>query len=276
MTAPTAEALDFVATLAVQGSAPKRVGDRVIVTNGTEVIADETVESSKPNPDRARGTVATTHPDALVEYAITHRDASSRLYVVPDKMRLAVILNDHSASTPGWRDHVATMDLTPTPAWVRWTGANRKLMAQVDFAELIEEGLADVIHPDGADLLELAQSFHATSSAAFRGGQRLKDGAVSFTYTEDVSAVGGAQGTIAIPDRIALRIAPFYGAAQRDVVARFRYRLNGGKLALGYIIDGLDDLLREVMGEVAANVGDALVLAPICVSAIPAPVTPRH
>lgn len=267
---------ELIAELARQAQSPRVLADRVVVTHYGEVVADETLESGKEHPERARGTVSTTHPTSLVTYAKPLLTPSARLYVIPDEMAMAVVLNDDTPLAAGWRDHVATMRLTPTPGWVRWRGANRKLLSQVEFAELIEDGLGEIVDPDGADLLELAQTFHATSSAAFRGGQRLKDGAVSFTYTEDVSAVGGAQGQLAIPDRITLSLTPFYGADPRRVSARFRFRLNGGKLALGFIVDGLEEMLRGVVDQVAADVAAALELQPICVSALPQPTKPRH
>ncbi len=93
-------------------------------------------------------------------------------------------------------------------------------MSQEDFALHIEAGLQEIEQPDAADLLEIAQSFHATTGAAFRSAIRLASGEQQFTYEENIEAKAGRSGQLAVPTTFILLVAPFVGEQERQVVAK--------------------------------------------------------
>jgi len=57
------------------------------------------------------------------------------------------------------------------------------MMSQDDFAEHVEVGLDDIAEPDAADVLEMAQTFHAKSQSTFRQATRLASARRSFSTT---------------------------------------------------------------------------------------------
>lgn len=122
---------------------------------------------------------------------------------------------------------------------------------QEGFAEHIEGGLEEIVTPDAADMLEIAQSFHAVSAATFRSQKRLASGEQQFQYDEELTATAGKTGNLTVPTTILLAVAPFIGEERYKLTARLRFRLSGGKLTLGYILDRPDAVVRDALEGVA-------------------------
>lgn len=231
-------------------------------------------------PRRPRGTVL-VHDSASFIAAVRQRaltDAGDNadgldvhLYADDGDLALVAILNDDVTRTnrtelvADWRDYRVSLDVRTRPEWDHWRGHDGDLLDQAAFAEHIEDGLAELVDPTGADALELAQTFHADGTLRFKGGERLASGLRQFTYEETATATGGAGGTIAVPERLKLTIAPFYGSPRYEVEALFRWRLprGGGALQLGYKLVRPDDVERAAFADVVTAVGDELGLTVI-------------
>lgn len=137
--------------------------------------------------------------------------------------------------------------------WLRLDG---KLVGQEDFAEHIEDGLQDIVTPDGATMLEVAQSIQGTKSAEFKGARRLQDGNIGVEWVEETTATAGSRGDLEIPERFELALAPFEGEDAYRVNARLRYRIRAGDLLLGYRLDRPGDVLRDAVDTVRDRLGD--------------------
>jgi uncharacterized protein YfdQ (DUF2303 family) len=219
-----------------------------------------------PRPERKRGTFAFTDPVHLVGYLDKHKVPETEVYADVDKGTVTAVINAHEGSSgmvgdslAGWGDHRAVLTLRPGDDWTRWTKGDGKWVSQTEFAEFIEQHLPCCVTPDGATMLELAQSFRATKSVKFEQSKRLKSGETQLEYRENVEAKAGARGSLDIPDEITLALAPFEHGAPYKVTARLRYRIDGGELALSYVLirprDILLDAFNAVITDVAAQSG---------------------
>lgn len=211
------------------------------------------VDRTLPYPRRRSGTVTLITVTSLIDFLKRHADDAACCYVDPQSLRFVAVLNDHYEEA-GWRDHRAVLQLEATPAWLRWSGANRTMLDQEAFAELVEDGLAEIVTPDGADVLELAQSMHATTAAKFRSDRRLANGRVQLEYVEEVDARAGADGSMVIPSEIVLAVSPFAGSEPVEVRARLRYRLHGGKLTLGIVLNQPEQVVWTALEHEAERV----------------------
>ena len=214
------------------------------------------LEEQRATPRRKTGTVTLRNTDSLLRY-LAHADDATWAYIDEKAHTITAVLNDHAAgefSEGGWGDHRAVLQLTTTVAWQRWTAVDGKAISQVELAELVEDRIADIAEPAGADLLELAQSLQATKSVEFRSDQRLANGAVNLKFVENIEASAGRDGSMVIPTKITLVVAPFQGADPVPVQVRFRYRLSGGKLSFVLIIDQRDEVIRRALDAEAARV----------------------
>lgn len=255
---------EAVAALAAQPvAAPVVVGDveRLALPAGwTAQIIDH--EKLAATPRRASGRIVVRDAAGFVQAVKQRADGLYTLYADDDALALSAVLNDDQGATAGWRDHVVALELRKRPEWLHWTSLDGRLVEQKTFALHIEDGLKEIVSPTAADMLDLAQTFQATTAAKFKGGNRLANGERQFVYEEEIDAKAGA-GQVAIPDSFTLRIAPFFGGEPVEIVARFRYQLRQSELTLGYKLDRPDEValaaFTAITDAVAGDLGQGLI-----------------
>lgn len=259
-----------VIDLATQAAGPHALkkGQRyaVAVPAGAQVqVIDLDLDEFRETPRRVKGRYTVITHESLLKYLDKHSLTSTELWADLDNLRVTAVINAHQgAGDPaGWEDHRAVLQLTKTPAWQAWAGINGKLLPQVDFAEFIEQRLVDFVTPDGATVLELAQSFQASKAGRFESSQRLSSGETNLVWKEDVQATAGKSGRIAIPDVLELALIPFHGGAAYKVRARLRYRINDGRLVLGVTLERPEDVLRDAFDEVVKVIAEGVPDLPI-------------
>lgn len=213
-------------------------------------------------PARHRGTITTRDAVSFIEAVNRRRfpeGGDPAVYVDVPNLGMTAVLNDDQGSGTGWRDYVVQLGLERTPEWRHWLKNDRANLDQEAFARHIEDGLDELRIPSGAEVLEIAQRFHAAGVTSFKSGIRLSSGMVQFLYEEDVNATAGE---LQIPQELELAVAPFYGAAKYAVTAYFRYRLQRDKLTLGYSLIRPRDMERAAFDEVQTQVKEALTGVP--------------
>lgn len=217
---------------------------------GTHRLVDTEIYGVRPW--RHKGCYKPATVDALITVIERHNDEDdTTIWVHPTSGSVIAVFNDNAAAEPGWRDHRAELHLQHTPEWEHWTLKDNIQMSQQAFAEHIEDGLLELVEPPAAEMLELAQTIEATQGANFRSAIRLDSGQVQAKYEETIDTKAGQSGQLTIPTEFKLAIAPFLGENPYGVTARFRYRLNSGKLTLGYRLDRPDAVVRDALDKIA-------------------------
>jgi uncharacterized protein YfdQ (DUF2303 family) len=214
-------------------------------------IVEPDLRAWRSRPARKIGIYKPADVASFIAYTKHHLADDTTVWVHPTTGKTVAVFNDNGQTDPGWADHRAVLDLAPTPEWNYWGAKDGAMISQVDFAEHIEGGLEEIVEPDAADVLEIAQSFHAKSSVTFRSSQRLQSGEQRLQYDESIDAKAGPSGDLLVPTQILLAITPFYGEERYKINARIRFRINGGHLALGYKLDRPDAVLRDAIDHVA-------------------------
>ena len=275
-----------IAELALTSAVPHQFTDNlysvVVPAQGRAKLLD--LARFDPAPRRKHGTVTVYTAESLVAYVDQHTlliqtnpDAPARaplnLYADADARLVTAVLNDHNNDRPGWGDHRAVLTLRHTPAWAAWAAMNGRIGGQTAFAEHIEDNLPDIVDPPGADMLEMAQTFEATTSVAFRSAQRLDSGQVQLRYEESTDARAG-KGNIPIPAAFVVGVAPFEGSDPYRLTARLRYRIRDGALTIGYVLHRPEDVLRAAFDEILSVVEGGLG-TPALRGAPPVPLTAK-
>lgn len=234
---------------------------------GAQDEADELVvvdlERYLPAPNRKRGVVLVHRAASLAQYVNVHKIDGTELYADEQAATVVAVFNDHAHGSPGWGDHRAALHVRSTPEWKRWKALDGKIGDQETFAEHVEISLLDIVDPPGADMLELAQSFHATKAAIFKSDRRLATGQVQVQYEETLAASAGVQKNMAIPATFTLNLRPFEGSDQYDVTARLRYRLVEGHLRIGYALDRPDEIVRQAFDDVLSDIENLTDIVPL-------------
>lgn len=215
-------------------------------------------------PNRKRGVVTVYDAVSLNLILAQNQDAGHHVVYVDRDLEnptIVAVLNSNGPAGPGWGDFLAKIEFRPTPQWLKWRAIDGKMMSQATFAEFIEDNLADLASPPGAEMLEIVTYLTATRSTDFKSAVRLSSGAVQFQNLESVDAKVGA-GQIAVPETFQVALSPFIGSALYPVPTRFRYRLEGGKLTLGIKLQRVETLMEAVISDVVSAIahGDNVTL----------------
>ncbi|MFF2522474.1 DUF2303 family protein [Streptomyces liangshanensis] len=211
---------------------------------------DLTGEQYRDAPKFKTGTTTVRDVDSFLSYFEKHADASTEVFADVERRSITAVLDAHEADGARWGKHRLLLELRHTSAWTAWTGMDNKLVPQKAFAEFIEDNLVDLVEPDSATMLELAESFEATTNAAFQSSQRLDNGQRRFSYVEEVNAKAGHKGDIVIPATLKLGLRPFEGSEPYAVVARFKYSLAKEELRLGFKIERPEDILTAAFADI--------------------------
>jgi uncharacterized protein YfdQ (DUF2303 family) len=148
--------------------------------------------------------------------------------------------------------------LQRTREWTDWNKHDGATMGQETFANFVEDHTPDFANPSAADMLELAQTFHAAESAKFTSGVRLSSGETRLTYEQEINASAGKSGQIEVPSTITLALRPFEGLSVTQLTARFRFRLSSGKISMGYVLDRPHEVARAAFDVMCAEVASEL------------------
>ncbi|MGW7196613.1 DUF2303 family protein [Streptomyces chryseus] len=212
-------------------------------------------------PPRKSGTTVVRDVDSFMAYFDKHSDASTEVYADLESRTITAVLDAHTKDGARWGGHRLQLRLRPTTAWSTWMAQDGQMLKQEAFAEFIEDNLVDLVEPDAATMLELAESFEATTSASFQSGTKLASGQRQLTYVEDVQAKAGSRGDIVIPAVLKLALRPFEGSDAFAVTARFRYRLANQVLTLGFKIERPDDVLANAFDDVRTAIDSDVEMA---------------
>lgn len=239
------------------------------------VDVEELLDKYRNRPRRKTGSVVVHDVDSFVAYFEKHGRPESELYAALQQRTVVAVINAHGESlgravdadadqVAGWGDHRATLRMQLTPEWQAWAENDRAMVAQVVFAEHIEDHAADIIDPPAADMLEIAQTLSVHRDVKFDSSTRLSTGERKLSYKEQDEAKAGNRGGLTIPERFSLGLRPFEGGEAYRIEARLRYRIVDGALLLGYCLDRADEVLRNAFNDVRQAIAertDATVLA---------------
>lgn len=204
----------------------------------------DAVEKAQPAPNRKRGTIQAKDLDSLLAYCAdqtssANAGATGYIYADPDARIITAVFNDQRGQSAGWRDHRAVFKAEFTPEFAKWVGRNghSNAMSQTEFAEWIEDNMADIQEPGAAQLMEVATTIQATTGINFSSAKRLQKGQVQLQYTETIEARAGNGGAMEVPREFTLGLRIFKNGSGYLVKARLKYRLHQGGIRFHYELD---------------------------------------
>ncbi len=239
---------NLIQTLTAAGLQPVQVGKtfNLLLPEGyTAHSLDASIEKLLPAPSRKTGTTTLLDLDSLIQYA-NDQGGEKTGYILadPDKCAIVAVFNSDKKDS-GWKDHRAQFVAEKTPEFLRWMAMNAKKFTQTEFAEFIEDNLADIPGTEGELLLKVATTIAATTGINFSSAKRLQDGQVQLVYNETVNTTAGADGSLKIPQTFNLGLRIFKNGAGYKLVARLKYRLHGGSINFWYELDRPERALED-------------------------------
>lgn len=207
---------------------------------------DLTGDTYRSMPERKIGTVTLGDVPSFLHYVTRHADPDSEFFANRAASNVTCVLDAHMADPDGgarWQQHRAVLQFERHPVWLEWLKINGKYMPQSEFAEFLEDMRQWIAVPDAATMLEIAQTFQATTRVEFKSGTVVRTGQKQLAWVENTNAHAGIKGTLDIPDEIVLGLPVFRGSETVErVVARLRYRIHDGRLTLMLKLDQPQDV----------------------------------
>lgn len=187
--------------------------------------------------------------------------AASAIYAqMRPSVQFTAVYNEHTKSTPNWRDFRCVYKPRTSPEWDTWTKQDRKdFDGNTVFALWIESQLPDIASPGPEDFLAMARTFRVNENIHFANAVRLSNGHTDLAFKRivDGQASDSSGGTVSIPEEFRINIPVFDGLdAQRfDIMARFRYRVqNSGIVKIWYELIRPAKVMEEAFREMTDQI----------------------
>lgn len=213
-------------------------------------------------PERREGTAIMTTLASFIDHAKRFADNHSALFANNDRAApsLTAMLDYNEtghAGAPRFGKHRTHYKFPLSDEWKIWSAKNRTAMSQADFAEFIEDRLADIAAPpdavnaplDDADvknfaellggnfagpskLVELSRGLAVHANEKVHNTVRLDSGETQVQYVSEHKDAGG--GPIKVPNMFIIAVPVFNSGAIYRIAVRLRYRLKDGAVVWFY------------------------------------------
>lgn len=186
---------------------------------------------------------------SFIEYFNHFANDKSAVFCDTNAEKFTGVIDYHSAGSAAWCKHSVIYKCQRTHEASAWLANNGKKMEQEEFAVFIEDNALEIVTPPGATMLEIATHLKAQKKVQFISGTVLSNGQQSIQYMEEIQGSAGAKGELQIPEMIELGMRIFEGGDAYKLHARFRYRINTGKLIMWYDIIRPKQTLRAAVDD---------------------------
>lgn len=221
-------------------------------------------------PVRAKGTATFADAASFLAYVARFKTTATIAWCAFDPQTFALsfeaVLDDHTGpGSAGWRGHRASFTPALSHEWKAWKGSHKSPKAQVEFAEWIQEHETDIRSiegfPTSIQMLAMATDFVANEERSLKSAARLQSGGVRLTYVADPDK--GTTEAMQLFERFCLGIPVFHGGSAWQIVARLKYRINGGKVSFHYELVRPDRVHEEAAKELIGAVRTGLEGVPL-------------
>jgi uncharacterized protein YfdQ (DUF2303 family) len=227
-------------------------------------------------PERRKGTATVATIKSFVDLVNRFKDSESAIFAdnAPKTPRLVAVLDYNPAEAsypdhPGkarFGQHRVEYAFPVSSEWAAWTGQHGKEMGQADFAQFLEDRIADVGNPGEAmntakefaaqigitlaspqRLMELSRGLSIRVNAKVTQAVKLSSGEAQIGFEETHEEEGG--GPVKIPGGFAIRIPVFRGGVGFEIPVRLKYRTQGTSILWSYTLQRVDIIWDLVIAE---------------------------
>ncbi len=229
---------------------PKEVPVLIDPKTGKAVSIKAIVDEWRLTPDRKRGTAKVLTLESFIGLVERHKTDHSVIFAGTDwnKPSLTAVIDYHEKASGGAADngkHRVHYEFPLSDSWKAWTKINGQALSQVDFAEFIEDHIADLASPDTMEeedwrhkfsfrvaspneLVTLSRGLQVNSDMRVKNVVNLQSGAAQINFEEEHKDANGNK--LDVPGMFILSIPPFFQGDAARIPVRLRYRLASGKL----------------------------------------------
>jgi uncharacterized protein YfdQ (DUF2303 family) len=231
----------------------------------------ELQDEHRTRPERRQGTATVGDLASFIAHVNRFKDADSALFADPEQSSasLTAVLDYHRAGAKGdprFGGHQTHYVFPLSDEWKAWVGRDGKPFNQADFAQFIEDRIADIAEPVGATastkefvsklgadlaspnrLLELSRGLSVRVDQRVAQAVKLGSGETQMQFSEQHQDEKGAP--LKVPGAFLLGIQVFKGGALYQVPARLRYKVANGAVSWSFALYRTDVLFQHAFAE---------------------------
>ncbi|RVI28209.1 DUF2303 family protein [Sinorhizobium meliloti] len=218
--------------------------------SGTVSNVADLFERYREHPRRKSGTANVATLESLISLIDRHKTENSAIFAETnwEKPSITAVFDYHEAKNGGLADngkHRAHYEFPLSEEWKAWVKINGKPLEQVEFAEFIEDHIAELSAPDSMEaedfrgkfgfkvaypneLVALSRGLQVHAETRVKNNVVLQSGEGEITWDEEHRDAQGNKLTV--PGMFILSIAPFFMGDTARIPVRLRYRVSGGKV----------------------------------------------
>lgn len=237
-----------------------------------------------PHPERRTGTSLHTTLNSFIASTDRFKDEGTAIFLNDldrSKPVMVAVFDYHEHQVEGgharFGQHRAQYDFPLSDEWTAWTEADGAKMSQTDFAEFLEDRIADVLAPESAGptlkahaatvginlatparLLELSKGLAVSVDKRVAQAVNLSTGESQFNFVETHNDKDGAP--LKVPNGFAIGVPVFRNGVRYPVPVRLRYRITGGSVVWTISLSNTDKYFEDAISEAAELVADKTTL----------------
>jgi uncharacterized protein YfdQ (DUF2303 family) len=236
-------------------------------------------------PERRTGTAKLTDLRSFIAHVKRFADTDSAVFAIDERAnpRLVGVLDYHregATASPRFGQHRAEYTFPLSDEWKAWTGRIARPFTQAELAQWLEDRILDLLDPSQvgesnrtlaerlgiklagpATLTALARDFAVRADVRVAQAVVLSTGETSVSYDETHETQSKKTGgKIEVPGGFVIAVPVFRNGAAYQMLARLRYRLNGGVISWFVAIEGVDRVFDHAISEAIDHVHEATQL----------------
>jgi uncharacterized protein YfdQ (DUF2303 family) len=237
-------------------------------------------ESWRTKPAVKKGTAKALTLESFITLTNRHKTADSAVFADTNwqKPSLTAVIDYHEARNGGEPDngkHSVAYEFPLSEEWQAWVKNNGEVMGQQDFAEFIENRIAELSAPtederiqwesdfatrvaSPAELVKLSRGLQVNVEARVKNNVMLSSGEGQIAWEEEHRDANGQ--ALKVPGMFCLAIAPFFMGEKARIPVRLRYRVVSGKVVWFYQIYRPDLAVTLRVRDDVAGVAEATLL----------------
>ena len=246
-------------------------GDEVVIATVPEgrTLHDLTakIEALRLTPRRHKGIARVTRLDAFIALTNRFKDGGTALFCDDSGEPVLLSVLDYSQAAgdggPRYGEHRVQYAFPLSDEWRAWTMRSLAGMGQQAFAEFLEDRLADVVDPEGADvdglkdlglktatgseLLALSRGLTVRVDSKVAAHTNLQTGEGMLSYEESHAGADGAP--LRVPGAFVIAIPVFAHGARYKLHVRLRYRVKQGAVTWSLQVHRADVAMTHALDE---------------------------
>jgi len=228
------------------------------------------IDEWRDNPERVRGVANVDTLASFNELVNRHKGATTAVFASIDGKALRAVIDYHGpGASPRFGHHSIVYSFPLSPEWADWNAKNGAVLTQSQWAEFIEDHVADLSSPtDGerseferlfqtkfalpSDMIQMSRGMSIAVESRVKEVRTLQSGEVEVSYEEVHKDGTGARLTV--PGLFVVSIPLFVGSERERLIARLRYRKQDARLVWFYQFYRANDVFKAAMERDAQTV----------------------